>query len=349
MIDQPLELQAVTEHPYNAETPLPALLNDRMESGLFYVRNHFEVPRIDGAEFKLKVSGAVSKPYDYSLNDLKNFGEKNLLVVLECAGNGRSSMVPAIKGTPWNFGAVSQAEFTGISLRNLLDNTILSDEAVEVKFTGADEGQIHTGEVNPYARSLPLDVALHPDTMLAWKMNGQLLSQQHGYPLRLVVPGWYGMASVKWLNEISVLTEPFKGFFQTQEYVYLGQEGIQDHTPVTNMLVRSLILAPENNITLRQAPVQISGIAWSGSGMVTRVELSFDEGQNWAEAILKLSDSDYGMARWEYDWRPDQSGKISIIARAFDSQGDKQPLESRWNKGGYGNNVAHRLEIFIKN
>ena len=253
MKDPTIQLQTVTEHPFNAETPFPALMKDRTDSELFYVRNHFEIPNIPGLEFKLKVNGAIENPGEFSIEQLKNFEEKKLLVVMECAGNGRTSMKPAIKGTPWDLGAVSQAEFTGTSLCNLLDVVIPTHEAVEVKFSGADQGQIHTGEINPYARSLPLDVAMHPDTILAWEMNGHPLSKEHGYPLRLVVPGWYGMASVKWLQEISILSKPFLGFFQTQEYIYLGEDGIPDHTPVTNMRIRSLILAPENNLQINRA------------------------------------------------------------------------------------------------
>jgi DMSO/TMAO reductase YedYZ molybdopterin-dependent catalytic subunit len=347
MKDQALQLQTVTKNPFNAETPFPALNRDRTASELFYVRNHFDVPSIDASEFKLNINGDIENPGEYSIDRVKNFGEKKLLVVMECAGNGRTSMVPAIQGTQWDLGAVSQAEFTGTSLRNLLGETVPTDDAVEVKFTGADQGQIHTEEVNSYARSLPLVVAMHPDTMLVWEMNGQPLSKQHGYPLRLVVPGWYGMASVKWLQEISILSEPFKGFFQSQEYVYLGENGIPDHMPVTNMRVRSLILTPENEFEIEDGPIQISGIAWSGDGKVTKVELSFNEGQNWFKANLNPADSDYGMARWEYVWNPNQLGEYTIIARAFDSHGKKQPLNSRWNKGGYGNNVTHRIILTI--
>jgi DMSO/TMAO reductase YedYZ molybdopterin-dependent catalytic subunit len=233
-------------------------------------------------------------------------------------------------------------------LRNLLRETDPSDEGVEVKFTGADQGKIHTGEINPYARSLPIEVAMHPDTLLAWEMNGQPLGSQHGYPLRLVVPGWYGMASVKWLQEITILTQPFKGFFQSQEYVYIGEGGTADNTPVTNMRVRSLVLQPEEGAILEQNNIQITGIAWSGEGWISKLELSFDKGRNWVEAKIKPPKSDFGTTRWEYDWSPHQKGKFTITVRAYDSNGEMQPLKSRWNKGGYGNNVAHTIRISIK-
>jgi DMSO/TMAO reductase YedYZ molybdopterin-dependent catalytic subunit len=348
MKDQSLKLKTVTEDPFNAETPFSALKDDRTASESFYIRNHFAIPSINIPEFRLKVNGALTNPLEISLDQLKSFGESKLILVMECAGNGRTSMKPAIKGTPWNLGAVSQAEFVGTSLQNLLSKADPSAEAVEVKFTGADQGKIHTGEINLYARSLPLEVAMHPDTMLAWEMNGQALSAQHGYPLRLVVPGWYGMASVKWLQKITILTEPFSGFFQTQEYVYIGEEGTADHTPVTHMRVRSLILEPQEGAIINGETFLISGIAWSGSGRVTQVELSFDEGQNWASAIIKPAEIGYGTAHWEHHWKPEEKGDITILARAFDSNGDVQPLEPRWNKGGYGNNVVHRVKIYIE-
>ena len=214
-------------------------------------------------------------------------------------------------------------------------------------FTGLDQGELRTGEVESYARSLPRKVAQHPDTLLVWEMNGAPLSQQHGYPLRLVVPGWYGMASVKWLREITVLSEPFEGFFQTQEYVYVGEEGVSDNTPVSSMRVRSLILEPETGTAHKQDPIQVAGIAWTGDGRVTKVELSFDEGQHWVEAQTGPSSSLFEVIRWEYSWQPNQRGAYTILARAYDSSGDVQPLTSRWNKGGYGNNSAQRVKISI--
>jgi DMSO/TMAO reductase YedYZ molybdopterin-dependent catalytic subunit len=347
MKDQALELQAVTHDPFNAETPFPALKKTLTETDLFYIRNHFDVPRINAAQHQLKLNGAIDNPLEISIDKLKTFGASNKLVVMECAGNGRTRMTPSISGTPWNLGAVSQAEFTGTSLRNLLIETRPSNDAVEVKFTGADKGKIHTGEIKSYARSLPFDVAMHPDTMLVWEMNGQPLTDQHGFPLRLKVPGWYGMASVKWLQEITVLTQPFEGFFQSQEYVYVGEEGTFDNTPVTSMRVRSIILEPESGTKLEEDQIQITGIAWTGVGEITKIDLSFDEGQSWVATKLRPADSGYGMTRWEYVWRPDRKGTITIIARAYDSKGNEQPLESRWNKGGYGNNVSHRITISI--
>ncbi len=347
MMGKSLELKPVSKSPYNAETPLPALRNERTPAELFYVRNHFEVPSIEINQFQLSVNGAVSNPLELTLDQVKAYPKNSLLVVMECAGNGRASMNPAIKGTPWDLGAISQAEFTGTSLQNLLAQAGLTGEASEVLFTGLDQGELRTGEVESYARSLPREVALHPDTLLVWEMNGAPLSQQHGCPLRLVVPGWYGMASVKWLREITVLTRQFEGFFQSQEYVYIGEEGVSDNTPVSSMRVRSLILEPETGAAHKQDHIQVAGIAWTGEGRVTKVELSFDGGQHWDEAQTGPSSSLFEVIRWEYSWQPNQRGEYTILARAYDSSGDVQPLSSRWNKGGYGNNSAQRIKISI--
>jgi len=226
MIEKSLKLQPVTEEPYNAETPLSALGHDLTPTNLFYVRNHFEVPTLDADQFVLRVNSAVANPLKMSLEELKEYPGRNLSVVMECAGNGRASMNPPIKGTPWNFGAISVANFSGIRLHQILELAGYSENGCEVLFAGADQGVIRSGEIEPYARSLPMEMALHEDTILAWQMNGEPLPLQHGFPLRLVVPGWYGMTAVKWLREITVLTKPFEGFFQTKEYVYSSEKGI---------------------------------------------------------------------------------------------------------------------------
>jgi DMSO/TMAO reductase YedYZ molybdopterin-dependent catalytic subunit len=232
-------------------------------------------------------------------------------------------------------------------LSYLLTEADLTKNAIEVRFTGVDQGKIRSGAIQPYARSLPLEVAMHPDTLLVWEMNGKPLDQQHGYPLRLVVPGWYGMASVKWLQEITVLTEPFNGFFQTQEYIYIGEEGIPDNTPVSNMRVRSLILQPESDTAHQKDEIQVTGIAWTGEGEVTKVELSFDGGNQWIDANTVAPTSSYSVTRWVYAWYPENQGDYRIMVRAYDSKGESQPLNALWNEGGYGNNACHQVILSV--
>lgn len=341
------ELQPVTERPFNAETPLGVLASETTPTELFYVRNHFDLPSLDAAQFKLVVNGAVTKSLELSIDQLKEFPKKNLTLVMECAGNGRSGMTPKIKGTRWDLGAVSQAVFTGTALTNLLDTASLVGNVQEIRFTGADRGELRSGETENYIRSLPVEIAQHPDTMVVWEMNGLDLTPQHGYPLRLIVPGWYGMASVKWLHEITALTQPYKGFFQFEEYVYVGEDSIPDQTPVTSMRVRSLFTDPETGTKLRRDRIQLSGIAWSGEGNVETVELSFDDGKNWLKTSLHPTLTSYEVTHWEFNWRPEKPGQYVISSRATDSSGNIQPLSPIWNKGGYGNNAAHQIELTI--
>ena len=347
MIGKSLKLKPVSDKPYNAETPFAALRSKVTPSDLFYVRNHFDVPSLDINLFSLIINGAGVKQNLLSIDQLKKFPERDLHVVMECAGNGRSSMNPAIKGTPWNLGAISQASFTGTSLRNILESVGYTKDANEVRFTGMDHGEIRTGGTTQYARSLPLEAALHEDTILAWQMNGEPLPLQHGFPLRLVVPSWYGMASVKWLEEITVLNEPFEGFFQTKEYIYVDEEGTAEETPVSNIRVRSVILEPADGSAIKKDIIEVYGVAWTGSGTIAKVEISFDQGADWIEVKIEPPTSPYGTYRWKQLWRPESAAGYTITARAYDSEGNVQPLESRWNKGGYGNNAIHQLPVSI--
>ena len=347
MTDKPPQLIPVTDRPYNAETPFPALLEEVTPVDLFYVRNHFDLPQTGDDPWILVVDGVSEGKRTFSLDQLKKLPTKNLLVTLECAGNGRASMDPAPSGTPWDLGAVSQAYFSGTSLANVLNQLGSPKDTVEVFFVGADRGETRTSQTVPYARSLPLDAALHPDTLLVWEMNGAPLPRQHGYPLRLVVPDWYGMASVKWLKQISFLTAPFEGFFQVDDYVYVGEAGIEDGAPVTTMRVRALILDPAQGSTHSPSEVRFTGIAWSGGGSIAMVEISFDQGDTWREVELNSPSSPYSAQRWSYLWRPESPGQYTIIVRASDSRGDIQPLSPRWNKGGYGNNSAHQVRVAI--
>ncbi len=246
-----LQRRPVQAEPYNAETPMSALAQPLTPDGLFYVRSHFPVPDIDPAAWRLRVDLQPGKrlPLDLSLASLQAFPRHSVTVTLECAGNGRTTLHPAPSGTPWAFGAVSTAEFTGTPVRSLLDLAGLRDDVAELLFLGADSGAIPGGETIRFGRSLTPDVALDPDTILAWALNGRPLPPEHGAPLRLVVPRWYGVASVKWLSDIRALAEPYEGYYQTTQYLYNGQAGLPDGTPVTTMRVRSVIAAPADNST----------------------------------------------------------------------------------------------------
>jgi DMSO/TMAO reductase YedYZ molybdopterin-dependent catalytic subunit len=341
-------LTPLTERPFNAETPLAALLENVTPIHLFYVRNHFDVPQIDAQQWRISMGGAVHHPLVLSLSQIESLPHKTLHVTLECAGNGRTAMLPQPSGTPWGVGAVGSAHFTGASLRDLLQRVAPKDNAVEVLFAGADCGIGKRGQPETYTRSLPIDVALHPDTLLVWQMNGAMLTPEHGYPLRLLVPGWYGMAAVKWLTEIRVITRPFDGCFQADEYVFREARGIPDGAPVTRMRVRALIAHPLNGATLPRDAMQVHGVAWSGAGPIRRVEVSFDGGREWQMAEIENGLSEYALQRWRATWQPAAGGPHTLVARAIDAAGNTQPFEPQWNRLGYANNTVHQVSVVVE-
>ena len=336
------ELVTVSDRPYNAETPLPALLDEITDSELVYVRNHFEVPNLAVSEWALEVRGSVRAPKSLSYSELRALPSTVQRMTLECAGNGRRGMNPAPAGTPWGYGAVSVVEFTGTPLSNALDKAGILEEAVEVVFYGADRGDVAPGRTEAYVRSLPLKVALSPDTILAWEMNGEPLTANHGFPLRLVLPGWYGMASVKWLEQIIVSKGKFNGFFQDEHYVYSEEDGTPEGEPVRHIRVRSLIL---DATQVEEGNLEIVGIAWTGEGSVSKVEVSWDGGNEWHGAELGRSSSPFGLQRWRFVWAAEGGAEYEFVSRATDSSGNVQPLSDRWNRGGYGNNGLHALQV----
>lgn len=351
-----LHRRTVTETPPNAETPLPALLAELTPTGLFYVRSNFPVPEIERDDHRLLVTGAVASPLELSMADLADIareaGEGQETVTLECAGNARLSMEPVPSGTPWGWGAASTGKFGGIPLKAVLERAGLGPDVVEIAFAGADRGEIPGGREIQFERSLPLGEALLPEVLLAWTMNGEDLPPENGYPLRLVVPGWYGVASVKWLSRIEALTEPFEGHFQTEKYVYVGEDGTPDGTPVTRMRVRSLIARPEHGARLAVGrPMKIEGVAWSGEAEVTEVEVSTDGGTTWRQAHLGgRRDCALGpgvACTWWLPWAPEEVGPRRLLVRARDARGRGQSTEPRWNELGYGNDLIHGVDVEV--
>ena len=346
-------LVVVRESPLNAETPLDFLEDFITPTPLFYLRNHFPVPDTRADSWHLVVDGEVERPLTLSYSELVSLPEQDLTVTIECAGNGRSYFSPNAEGEQWSYGAVGNAVWTGTPLRTILDMTGIKPSAVEVLGVGADCGLLPDGKRRAaFERSLPVETAMHPDTFVAWAMNTRPLTAAHGYPLRLIVPSWYGMASVKWLARISVLAEPFDGFYQRERYV-MGQEGRVPGsggprtTPVTRMEPRALITWPVDGDRLGAGRVRISGFAWSGSAPIEQVELSLDGGTSWELTRLAGPNHRYAWRRWEYDWRPKNTGSYQVVVRATDAKGNVQPAEASWNKLGYKNNSVHRISVEI--
>jgi DMSO/TMAO reductase YedYZ molybdopterin-dependent catalytic subunit len=341
-------LLTVTERPYNAETPLEALAEPITPTRLFYVRSNFAVPKIDLADWRLRVYGEVDLPESFTWDTLRTLPERTVTLTMECAGNGRQMLSPMPSGTPWDLGAVSTAVFTGTSLCDLLDRVRPHAAAREVVMVGADGGEIDGVRVDAFERSLPLPVARDPDVMLAWAINGEPLPPEHGFPLRLVVPGWYGMASVKWLLGIRLVAEPFRGHFQSERYVYVQEQGLPDGTPVTRMRVRSLIATPGDGDTLPLAPLALVGSAWSGYGRIRAVEVSTDGGATWTDAELGDPPAPHAATPWRHRWTPSTPGSYQLVSRAVDDAGNRQPLQQVWNQQGYGNNMVQRVRVEVR-
>jgi sulfane dehydrogenase subunit SoxC len=333
----------ITTDPLNAETPLSALRERITPARSFYVRSHFPPPTADPDRWTVQIGGAVQSERNVSVAELRALGKVVRTVTLECAGNGRRRMNPVPPGTPWDLGAVGTARFGGASLRDLLLPLGIASDAVEVLFHGAD-----ADDESGYARSLPVEAALDPDTLLVWEMNGAPLPPEHGAPVRLVVPGWYAMASVKWLAKVEVITSPFTGRFQTEDYVYLDEPYTADGTPVRRIRVRSLITSPAAEQTLQGGPMEVTGSAWSGTGPVVGVQFSSDGGATWHAAEVEPASSPHAAQRWSAGWHPERPGRYLLIARATDAAGNRQPLEPRWNRLGYGNNACHRVPVTVR-
>ncbi len=335
-----LNLITVEENPFNAEAPLEILADPLTPTQLFYVRNHFDVPTINLDDWRLTIDGAVEQQLELSMEDLRRFTEVRITTAIECAGNGRAQMVPLPAGTPWGYGAIGTAEFTGTPLSLVLRSAGLRQRAVEILFAGADRGEVEPGRNESFARSLPVEVAQQSNAVLAWAMNRQPLTGEHGFPLRLVVPGWYGVASVKWLTKITALEKPFAGYFQREKYVYVGERGTLDGTPVTLMRVRSLITQPLDGQEVNLGAVELRGNAWSGYGSITRVEVSVNGGHFWEEARLPLP--------WRFPWKPRAPGRYTLMSRATDSAGNMQPTDPVWNSHGYGNNGVLCISVTVR-
>src|SRR5687768_11067462 len=291
----------------NSGLPLEALRHDVTPAGLHFLLIHFDVPFVASAEdWRLDIGGRVRTPLTLSVAEIQKLPAKTLRVTLECAGNGRIVLEPRWQTQPWEYGAVGTAEWTGAPLRHLLERAEIAPDAVDVAFLGADRG-FDAGREHDYGRSLVPALALDDDVLVAWAMNGAPLPPQHGFPLRLVVPGWYGMASVKWLRRIDVLAQPFDGHQQVGTYHCRQQRGEQG-VPVTTMRVKSLMVPPgipdgyTRHRVVEAGSVELSGRAWCGGGVpVERVAVGIDGA--WNEAALDPPQGRFAWRGWRYRWQ----------------------------------------------
>ncbi|HKA26113.1 MAG TPA: sulfite oxidase [Gaiellaceae bacterium] len=336
----------------NHGMPLEALRYPITPAGLHYLLIHYDIPDVDVRDWSLSVDGCVEKPLTLSLEDLRARPAREVTATMECAGNGRALLSPHVVSQPWLLEAVGNATWKGALLGPVLEEAGLLDDVVEVVFTGLDRG-IEKGVEQNYQRSLELDLALADDTLLAYEMNGAPLLPQHGFPLRLLVPGWYGMTSVKWLTSIAVVNEPFEGYQQTAAYRYRDDEE-DEGTPVTRIVPRALMVPPgipDFNTRERTVPVGpclLEGRAWSGWAPISRVEVSADGGDTWADAELEPLQSRWGWRGWRLEWAAYEPGAYVLCCRAHDESGNFQPDEGHWNLGGYSNNSPQRVAVTVQ-
>lgn len=337
--------------PENQESPIYFLDYWNTPSKYFYRRNHFPFPSLTYDNFWLSIYGSITQPRLFHYNEIITMPSKSLVVPLECAGNKRSNFNPKVYGEQWEDGAISQGKWTGVSLTYLLNSVGLSKNNQEVVFEGADFGKRTDMQGSfPFKRSLPLEKALHPDTIIAYQYNDKPLSYKHGYPFRLIVPNWYAMASVKWLQKIKIMDQPFKGPFQSDDYVYYpNKNDDKDKKPVTMMNVNSTIQQPLNLSILDTGTHEIRGLAWTGQGQIAEVQLSFDQGETWKDvSIQTLPNEPYSWSRWSYNWDVNNKGEYTIYSRARDSTGRIQPLTAFWNRKGYGYNAVSKITVKVE-
>jgi len=329
--------------------PLEGLRYDVTPVGMHYLLIHFDVPEADASSWRLEVGGRVRRPTALSMDEIERRPVVTMPVTMECAGNGRALLSPRPISQPWLSEAIGTAEWTGTPVAPILEEAGLEDDAVELVFAGADRG-VQGGVEHDYERSLSVADAMRGEVLLAYAVNGQPLPPQHGFPLRLIVPGWYGMTSVKWLTRITAVAEPFDGF-QMDAY-RLRQRSDEPGVPVTRMRPRALMVPPGMPEFLTRDRIvepglhRIGGRAWSGWGPVTRVEVAVDGGP-WREASLGAAAGPHAWTSWSFPWDA-EPGEHVLACRATDAEGNTQPDEQPWNHHGFQNNMVQRVSVTVR-
>jgi DMSO/TMAO reductase YedYZ molybdopterin-dependent catalytic subunit len=341
-----------SEEPLNLEMPFETVESFITPTKSFYVRTHFPIPKIDRDAWWLQVEGEVEKPFAINYEELVKLESVTIPVTLECAGNNRDFLEPKVKGVQWGLGAVGTAEWTGVPLSVLLDRAVVRSNAREVILQGADHGMLDDPKSPPgeltFSRSVPLEKAKR-DVLLAYRMNGEDILPQHGFPVRAIVPGWYAMASIKWLQRIIVSSEPFTGYYQTLDYAYWKRRGdIGELTPLSEMQIKAEIARPaQGEAVPTNSNVRVHGAAWTSDDEITKVELSTDGGSTWSEANLLGESKPNAWRLWEFNWKtPSVPGKQTLVARATDSLGQTQPVQRDPDRGTYM--ITHLLTITVE-
>jgi DMSO/TMAO reductase YedYZ molybdopterin-dependent catalytic subunit len=340
-----IPLSTAPAGPVIEAAPLASLSLREMPTESHFRRDHFDVPEIDRRLWKLDIGGAVERPRQLGLDDLRQLPRASLPVVLECAGHRRGELEPQARGIQWGVGAMSEAVWTGARLRDLLD-IVRPRGAMHVVLEGADSGAVgDSGRTATFARALPLAKALHEDTLLAWEMNGEPLPPGHGAPVRAIVPGWYATDSVKWLVSITLLNGPFDGHFEVADYRVPGTNG-DGPQRLTALSIHSLLTSHADGAVVAAGPVELRGIAWGGSAGAAAVDVSID-GDGWQPAALEPGAGPYGRVFWSFRWRA-EPGLHTLRVRATDRAGNTQPETPTWNERGFANASIQKLRIGVR-
>jgi len=335
----------------NRGMPLEGLRYPVTPTGMHYLLVHFDIPGVEAGEWSLEVNGLVDKPMSLTLDEIRRRPAATMPVTMECAGNGRALLDPRPVSQPWLLEAIGTAEWTGTPLKGLLEEAGVHELAGEILFTGLDRG-VQGDEIQFYQRSLAVSEAMRDEVLLVYDMNGRPLEPQHGYPLRLIVPGWYGMTSVKWLAGVEAIRGPFEGYQMLGSYRYSRSED-DPGEPVSLIKVRSLMAPPGipdfvTRVRLVEAgTVRLMGRAWAGRPDVAGVEVSTDGGETWGEALLEEPVSRFAWRGWSYDWNA-KPGRYALCVRARDSEGNVQPVAQPWTYQGMGNNMVQRVDVIVE-
>jgi sulfite oxidase len=342
------DLITLSPAPRDLEMPVEDFIDEITPVEHFFVRCHTMIPQVKLADWKLEIAGLVERPVFLTLADLKRFPRTELISVLECAGNGRSFYRPTVAGAQWRFGSVGNARWTGARLKDVLEKCGVKSAATQLLLDGADVPFV---KMPKFQRTLEIAKAMHPDTLLAWEMNGKPLSSDHGFPLRVIAPGWASDSWIKWLTRIELLDHDFDGFWMKTAYRHPAQHVApgtavdpKDMIPVTNLNVKSVIARPGE--WAAPGVVTVQGVAWSNASPISKVEISTDAGKTWSPANFTGKRTKYGFRRFVYTWEAPE-GRYTLISRATNEAGQAQPLDPEWNPNGYLYNAAQPIQVTV--
>lgn len=340
-----------SRRPEDLEMPMDGFSSWITPVDRFFVRSHHYVPKLDPATWRLSVQGEVSKPLTLSFADIEKLPSVDSVAVMECAGNGRGLYEPPVPGLQWEYGAVGNARWTGVRLAEVLRMAGVNTSARELIFDGAD---VPIGTMPDFQRGIPLERAMMNDVLLAYRMNGEPLAAQHGFPLRVVVPGWASDSWTKWLTKITVSNTENENFFMKTAYRHPGKPVAPGSAvdaammkPVASLRVKSVIASPVDGAAIPAGPVKISGVAWSNGSPIMEVQVSTDGGRSWKQARFGDDQAKYAWRLWDFTWTPPADGYYNLMARAKDLSGDIQPLVQEWNPSGYLYNVVHSVGVRV--